>query len=98
MKKTLILKTKNNNIVFKGRPITLPIKETAIKSVCIELFDDADPCIIHESYASQTIIDRFLESFDGPIKDVSLAHVKDLETWLDLLDPKDLYLTIEGKS
>ncbi len=67
MKKTLILKTKENVVVFKGRPITLPIKETAIKSVCIELFDDADPCIIHESYAVRPSLTVF-RSFDGPIQ------------------------------
>lgn len=98
MKKYLVIKDEDNNIVFKGKPIALPIKETAITAVCIELFDDPEPCVIHASYATQTIIDRFLQTIDSPLlKDYPLATIKDLSTWLDLDNLEHLHLFIEVK-
>lgn len=39
-----------DKVVFKGRLIEMPIKKEFIVKKSVELFDDDDPCIIHQSF------------------------------------------------
>ncbi len=53
--KKIIIKDELGKVLFKGPLLNLTYKKDAIKRTCIELFNDDDPCIIHESYAIQKL-------------------------------------------
>ncbi|MFA7055272.1 MAG: hypothetical protein WC134_01965 [Acholeplasmataceae bacterium] len=55
--KKIIIKDELGKVLFKGPLLNLTFKKDAIKRTCIELFNDDDPCIIHESYAIQKLSD-----------------------------------------
>ncbi len=43
----------NDTIIYKGKPVNIPIKKDAMIRRSIEMFDDEDPCIIHQSYVAK---------------------------------------------
>lgn len=51
MAKKMKLTKSDGTVVFVGKPIDLPIKKDHIKKMSISLFNDPEPCVIHESYA-----------------------------------------------
>ena len=51
---------RNGDSIFKKKIQNLPIKEEYIKQKSIELFDDEDPCIIHQSYVVKEYADDIL--------------------------------------
>lgn len=51
---------RNGESIFKKKIQNLPIKEEYIKEKSIELFDDEDPCIIHQSYVVKEYVDEIL--------------------------------------
>ena len=57
IKKIYIFDTHRKSI-FKGPLLNLPYHKIAVKEMCIELFDDDNPCVIHESYAIQKLADQ----------------------------------------
>lgn len=59
MKQKIQIKDKNS-IVYEGRISDIPIKESAIIAKSIELFNDDDPCIIHQSYVIKEYVDIVL--------------------------------------
>lgn len=59
MKYKLIIK-QNQNIVFEGNPIDLPVKKDVLIEKSIEMFDDADPCIMHQTYVVEMLIDPLI--------------------------------------
>jgi len=88
----------NDKIIFQGKPITLPIKEKYITEKCIELFSDPDPCIIHQSYASQKLVDYFISLFPSlPIKHFSLSGYTKKLDFINIPSIDKYYLTIEVK-
>ena len=50
IKKVSIIET-TGKVVFKGALSSLKFKPESIRKTSIELFNDDNPCIIHESYA-----------------------------------------------
>jgi len=48
----------NQKEIYKGPLLGLSYEKKAIIDTCILLFDDDSPCIIHESYAIQTLADE----------------------------------------
>ena len=44
-----------DKVVFKGPLSSLKFKTESIKKTSIELFNDDNPCIIHESYAIEQL-------------------------------------------
>lgn len=44
--------------VYKGGLVGLKYHKEAVKRVCIETFNDENPCIIHESYALSVLADQ----------------------------------------
>lgn len=54
---------RNEKEIFNGKFIDLPIKETFIINKSVELFDDEDPCIIHQSYVIKEFADQLLTIF-----------------------------------
>jgi hypothetical protein len=49
------------HVIFSGNILDLPIQHNYIIKRSIELFNDADPCIIHKSYVIRKIVDEIKE-------------------------------------
>lgn len=49
-----ILIEREGEVVFKGKLLSLPFKEDAIIKKSVELFDDDEPCVIHQSFVIKT--------------------------------------------
>ncbi|MFW5894653.1 MAG: hypothetical protein ACOCU0_01850 [Bacillota bacterium] len=94
MKKTITI-TDGGETLFKGRPLNMPFKEDAIKQKSIELFDDEDPCIIHQSHIarefSDTVVSRFKKRDNATL---NLEDEEDLQSLLDV--PVTATLTLKG--
>lgn len=58
MIKKVIIKNPQGKVLFKGPLINLKFKSESIKKTSIELFNDEDPCIIHQSYATETLASK----------------------------------------
>lgn len=89
--------TRNNNELYFGKPIDLPIKESYIIKKSIELFDDENPCIIHQSYVVKEYIDSMLELFpENDPKTISGSdYVKEL-SFLDYININELNIELVG--
>lgn len=92
MKKTITI-THEGKTLFKGKPLNLPFREDAIKEKSIELFDDEDPCIIHQSHIarefSDTVVKRFRERDTDTL---ALNDEPDLQSLLNVPEASVLYL------
>ncbi len=76
----------------------MPIKEEAIVNKSDELFNDPDPCIIHQSYARQKIVDAIMELFPKTsTKNIPLENHLDRLNALDIENLKDCFIDIEAK-
>ncbi len=51
----------NNEIIFAGNILEIPIKQASIVKMSIEVFDDDDPCIIHKSYIVKCLVDELVK-------------------------------------
>lgn len=49
---------RDGEVVFKGKLLSLPFKEKAIIDKSIELFDDDEPCVIHQSFVIKTYAEQ----------------------------------------
>lgn len=98
MKEKVFLKTLDGKVIFQGKPINMPFKLEKIKEKCIELFNDDDPCIIHQSYAVSHFVDHFISFYQSKhVKDHPLTQDYVHFDYLDIKDLHTLVLTIEGK-
>lgn len=61
MKAYLVIQNMNHDVLFEGKALNLPIKEEAIKKKSLEVFRDPDPCIIHQSYVIQAMVETLLD-------------------------------------
>jgi hypothetical protein len=62
--KKIIIMNSDNHILFKGSLLMLPYKRDAIIQKSIELFNDHDPCIIHESYSIHQLSEMLIALFE----------------------------------
>ncbi len=94
MKQKIIIKD-GNSIIFHGRIADMPIQEKAIIQKSIELFDDDDPCIIHQSYVIKEYVDIVLQLLkqEQPL-DVQ-KHIDKLQ-FLALDNPQNCTISLEG--
>jgi hypothetical protein len=74
--------------IADGKIADIKIKHDAIINKSIELFDDDDPCIIHQSYVVKEYVDILLNIFKE--NDTKVVFVKDYLDKLDFLDYQDL--------
>jgi hypothetical protein len=89
--------TTNDTVIYQGRISDLPIKEDAIISKSIELFDDEDPCIIHQSYVIKEYIDELLTLFNNQgTTSIDLKDVLDFVSFLDIEDLEHTTIRLEG--
>ena len=81
-----------NNVLFEGRISDIPIRHEAIIAKSVELFDDEDPCVIHQSYVIKNYVDDILMRFDK--RNTTQLNVTD--EGFDFLDlPSDATWIIE---
>ncbi|QMS85522.1 hypothetical protein [Candidatus Xianfuyuplasma coldseepsis] len=94
MKQKILIK-EQNSIIYEGRISDIPIKESAIIAKSIELFNDDDPCIIHQSYVIKEYVDIVLRLLhDHNPLDVN-NHLDDL-SFLSLQQPQFCTIYLEG--
>ncbi len=94
MKKTITI-TASGEKVFKGKPLNMPFKTDAIKQKSLELFDDEDPCIIHQSHIAREFSDIVIKRFkDKDTDTLNLQEETDLQSFLDV--PGDSILNLKG--
>ena len=79
---------KNDKELYFGKPLDLPIKDKYIIQKSIELFDDENPCIIHQSYVVKEYSDSLLELFI--VNDTKTVLGKEYHKELEFLDYNDL--------
>ncbi len=80
--------TKRDKELYFGKPIDLPIRDEFIIKKSVELFDDEDPCIIHQSYVVKEFSDSLIELFI--MNETTTIHGKDYIEELAFLDYNNL--------
>lgn len=93
--KRKILVLRNDKEIFKGKVMTLPMKEEFIIKKSIELFDDAEPCIIHQSYIVKEYATEFLQLFSNT-KEIYGKDKNKLLQYLDFSNIEELVFKILG--
>jgi len=61
---SLLTIKRNDEVIYQGNILDMPIKSDCIIKKSIELFDDDDPCIIHKSFVIKKYVDEFLKLTD----------------------------------
>lgn len=61
MKGKIVIFHQDGHIIYEGKGLDVPITTDAIRQKSIDLFRDADPCIIHQSYAIQHLIKPLMD-------------------------------------
>ncbi|MCF7927187.1 MAG: hypothetical protein K9L74_06425 [Candidatus Izimaplasma sp.] len=93
MKQTVLIKHQDKTL-YMGKISDIPLKKEAIIKKSIALFDDEDPCIIHQSYVVKEYVDEILNLFNE--KGTTL-HIADYEQLTNILDvPSDATLILKG--
>ena len=96
MKLKIIITNQNKEIIFKGNPLNLPIRYLDIKKKSVELFDDEEPCIIHQSYAIQKLIDGFFNQFKGvEVNEIKFKDLNESYHFIEIENIDDMYITIK---
>lgn len=94
-KKTIIV-SRNNSVLFDGRLIELPVKDSFITQRSIELFDDDDPCIIHKSYVLKDYSDKIITLFkDNNTNILKGAEFLDEFSVIDFTDIEELLFELK---
>lgn len=95
MKERVIVK-RGDYLLYDGNILNIPLKDKYITELSIEIFDDDDPCIIHQSYVIKELVSKLLELFKE--QDTSLIHAIDFKEEFDVIDFTDISsLTFELK-
>lgn len=87
MKEQVIVK-RGEYKLFDGNILNLPLKDEYITKLSIEIFDDDDPCIIHQSYVIKEIVTSLLDLFEKQGK--SILNASDFKKTFDVVDFSDL--------
>ncbi|MFA5471040.1 MAG: hypothetical protein WCZ00_03595 [Acholeplasmataceae bacterium] len=84
MKYKIMIKNENQ-IIFDGRPLDLPIKKDILISKSVEMFNDEDPCIIHQTYVIETLVDQLISKLKKQInEEVSIIDIKESVRFIDI--------------
>jgi len=95
--KQFITIIKNEKILYEGRISDIPIKEKYIISKSVELFDDDDPCIIHQSYVIKEYVDQLLSVFKCIKKsEIEVKNHLDELSFLDFMELDKLVINLKG--
>ena len=95
--KQFITIIKNEKILYVGRLSDFPIQEKYIISKSVELFDDDDPCIIHQSYVIKEYVDQLLSVFKCVKKsEIEVKNHLDELSFLDFMELDKLVINLKG--
>lgn len=94
MAKKIRLSTKDEQSVFIGKVIDLPIKKESIKQMSITLFNDPEPCVIHESYSVSKLTEGLSEQQKKLKTRVKLTSLELDLSYLELVNLDDLYIEV----
>jgi|AntRauTorckE6833_2_1112554.scaffolds.fasta_scaffold02391_9 hypothetical protein len=93
MKQKVIL-THDNEVLFEGNPLNLPFKEASIKEKSIELFDDEDPCMIHQSHIAREFVQTLMATFkEHEVNELNLSDFKDTLDFINV--PNDTLIKLK---
>ncbi len=87
MKERVVVK-RGNSTLYDGNILNLPLKEEFITSLSIEIFDDDDPCIIHQSYVVKEMVSKLIELFKAQGK--PLLNAIDFKDDFNVVDFTDI--------
>lgn len=73
----------NEAPVFKGKILTVPMKNEEVIKKSIELFDDEDPCIIHQSYVFKEFASSLLDLLQDNNNEIIAGNFKEELKFLD---------------
>ena len=94
--KQFIIILKSDKLIFEGRVSDIPIKQEFIIKKSLELFDDDDPCIIHQSYVIKEYVDDLLNTFKcKKTKTIEVKNHLDELTFLDYRDLEKLVISLK---
>lgn len=96
MKQQIII-TKQGDVLYKGRISDIPIRLGSIIQKSIELFDDDDPCIIHQSYVIKEYVNEILGVFKNQNNEpIELEKHPKLQSFLDIDDVTGCEIVLKG--
>ncbi len=76
---------KQGQIVFDGKPLDLPIKKDVLVAKSIEMFNDADLCIIHQTYVIETLVDQLLSKLKKHLnQEIDIENYIELSSFIDI--------------
>lgn len=86
---------RNDETIFKGKAANIKIKEDFVINKSIELFDDDEPCIIHQSYVIKEYANILLELFkENNTKEIKVKnHLEEL-AFLNYESIEELIITL----
>jgi len=87
MKERVIVK-RDDYILYDGNILDLPLKDRYITELSIKIFDDDDPCIIHQSYVIKELVSKLLNLFESQNK--NLLNAVDYMDEFDVVDFSDV--------
>jgi hypothetical protein len=79
---------KQNEIIFDGKLIDLPIKKDILKQKSFEIFADNEPCIIHQAFVIETFCDALISRYKDQI-DQEIELSKDIKE-IEFIDIKNM--------
>mgnify|MGYP007028884424 CR=1 FL=1 len=83
--------------IYYGKAINIPVTEDSIIQKSIELFDDDEPCIIHQSYVQKEFADILLNLLKGsPNKEINLIDFKAELYFLRVSNVESVKIVLEG--
>ena len=93
MKNKVIIK-RNDDIIYDGSILDIPIKNEHIIQKSIEIFSDDDPCIIHKSFVIKKITDTLYQLLIKNEKKIQcINHLNVLHFLnIDVLEECEIYL------
>jgi hypothetical protein len=83
--------TKENHILYQGKEYDMPIKKPIIKEFSARMFNDPDPCLIHQSLVTQRLVDAWISQLGGEVANASLSS----ESYFIDLDLENSVVSIE---
>jgi len=85
------------NTIYYGKAINIPVTEDSIIQKSIELFDDDEPCIIHQSYVQKEFADILLNLLKGSTnKEINLIDFKAELYFLRVSNVESVKIVLEG--
>lgn len=89
---------KNTDVIFEGHPLDLPIKQDKLIEKSIAVFDDKNPCIIHQTYVIETFVDALISKYKKQLNtDIQLSKdIQEIE-FIDIENIDSCILQIRRK-